>query len=580
MANGRLANLVDSVRGLIRPASGDAQTDRVLLERFARHGDQSAFATLVERHAGMVRGVCRRILGDAAEADDAFQATFLILVSKRRSVRWHESLAGWLWAVAYRVASKARTRAARRQRHETEAGRMMSDTHHPAEPDDGLRDALHQELARLPEKYRLPLVLCYLEGHTTDEAAAQLGWPRGSVAGRLARAREVLRRRLGRRQLAPTPAAIAAALAATAAPAPAATVVATVHAASLLVLGTPLTQLGVSATAVSLTQGVLADMFHAKLKIVAGAVLVLLGLGIGIGRWVPTELSSRAEAAPIPGEVAKPDTTPPRIRHLEIARDPKAPLPQDRPGVTVFTTQKEAEAAVDAFTGKQLAEKVDFTKEKVAYVRWSSGGPPFNTLEAEVKKGDDGFVVTFVQKSSAKPGQPRGRALRIGQDFFAVPTAVKVALPNENGPPQERILDAVKEAPAPNRRAPAEAELPKVRKLTLKPDPKAPVGKGVFEVIVLESEKAVAEATTDAIAKQIADQVDFTKEKVVRVNYSSAGPPFDTVEFELKKDGDKHRVRFFQKVLPVPRRGEALKFGQEFYAVPKTVAVTPAPKAP
>jgi RNA polymerase sigma factor (sigma-70 family) len=438
MASGRLASIVDRVRGLIRPPVGDAQTDRVLLERFAQHGDQSAFSTLVERHAGMVRGVCRRILGDAAEADDAFQATFLVLVSKRRSVRWRESLAGWLWAVAYRVACKARTRAARRQRHETEAGRMMTDTVHPAEPDDGLNETLHQELARLPEKYRLPLVLCYLQGLTTDEAAAQLGWPRGSVAGRLARARDVLRRRLARRQLAPAPAAIAAALAASAASAPAATVVATVQAASLLMLGNPLTQLGASASAVSLTQGVLTDMFGTKMKIAVGAVLVVLGLGIGVGRWLPADLSPRAEAAPIPGEVARPDATPPpTIRHLEIKTDPKV---TDNPGVSIFTTEKEAAAVVGDGIAKQLAEKVDFKKEKVAFVRWSSGGPPFDTLAPEVKKTDDGYVVTFAQKSAVKPGQPRGRALRMGRDYFAVPVAVKVNLPKAI-PPGEKVRE-------------------------------------------------------------------------------------------------------------------------------------------
>jgi RNA polymerase sigma factor (sigma-70 family) len=151
----------------------------------------------------MVLGVCRRVLGNAADADDAFQATFLIFIRKARTLARPEQVAGWLHAVALRVAQKARADRARLREREAE----IVDTVDPADPTNpdpasdewDLRRTLDEELDRLPEKYRLPIVLCELEGRTLEEAARLLGWPRGTVAGRLSRGRELLRQRLKRR---------------------------------------------------------------------------------------------------------------------------------------------------------------------------------------------------------------------------------------------------------------------------------------------------------------------------------------------------------------------------------------------
>jgi RNA polymerase sigma factor (sigma-70 family) len=191
------ARLVGSVRGI------EALTDAELIARWCAGSDASALEALIRRHGGMVLGVCRRTLGNAADADDAFQATFLIFVQKGRTLSRPEQVAGWLHAVALRVARKARATRARRREREA----VNVDTVDPADVANAdpaadsrvLRRTIDEELDRLPEKYRLPIVLCELEGRSLEEAAQLLGWPKGTVAGRLSRGRELLRQRLSRR---------------------------------------------------------------------------------------------------------------------------------------------------------------------------------------------------------------------------------------------------------------------------------------------------------------------------------------------------------------------------------------------
>lgn len=173
--------------------------DRLLLQRFVETGDEAAFALLIRRHTAMVLGVCRSVL--SRDAEDACQATFLLLARKAANIRNPDALAGWLHAVAHRTAGKARTEAARRRSCEKQASvpecQVSADDLSWRE----VAGALHEELGRLPEQYRLPLILCCLEGRTRDEAARQLGWGVGKLKGMLDRGRRLLRRRLERRGL-------------------------------------------------------------------------------------------------------------------------------------------------------------------------------------------------------------------------------------------------------------------------------------------------------------------------------------------------------------------------------------------
>jgi RNA polymerase sigma factor (sigma-70 family) len=185
MASARLVGLLRYVRALAGTTGGD-RSDADLLGQFVARRDEGAFAALLGRHGPLVLGVCRRVLGDEQDAEDAFQATFLVLARRAASIRRRESLAAWLHRVAFNIASTARLGTARRAL-ERQAARMSR----PSPPDEvGLRDwrpVLHEEVGRLPEKYRRPVVLCYFEGKTHDEASRQLGWALGTVKGRLAR---------------------------------------------------------------------------------------------------------------------------------------------------------------------------------------------------------------------------------------------------------------------------------------------------------------------------------------------------------------------------------------------------------
>ena len=175
-----------------------ALSDGELLERFTtRRGEaaEAAFAILVERHAPMVLATCRQLLGDVHDAEDASQAAFLVLAKKARTIRSGQAIGGWLHAVAVRIASKAKVAAARRRKKEQRGAEMA--VRRPETPDPTDRWAeLHRQIDRLPDRLRLPIVLCYLEGLTHAEAAHQLGWPVGTVESRLARGRERLKERL------------------------------------------------------------------------------------------------------------------------------------------------------------------------------------------------------------------------------------------------------------------------------------------------------------------------------------------------------------------------------------------------
>jgi RNA polymerase sigma factor (sigma-70 family) len=268
--------------------------DHELLERYIDQGDEAAFAAVVQRHGPMVLGVCRRVLHDAQEAEDACQATFLVLVRRAASIRRREALASWLYGVAYRVARSARARSRR-------VG--PADLAPTADPQSDpaadltwreMRTALDAELSRLPDKYRQPLVLCYLEGKTRDEAAHELGWTAGALKGRLERGRALLRSRLTRRGLTLAAALCATGLSPELSPGvlPAPLVVAVVKGARLLTPGAA--PAGVlPARVAALVHVGLVSTRPAPVQWVAAALLLLGVAGVGAG-----SLAYRALAPP------------------------------------------------------------------------------------------------------------------------------------------------------------------------------------------------------------------------------------------------------------------------------------------
>lgn len=252
----------------------DVRSDTALLEAFLGHDDAEAFARLVRRHGPMVQGVCRRLLGDAHDVEDAFQATFLVLLRKAPSLQWRERLGPWLYGVAHRTALKARARRNRTHAIERPHHAMTHEPATAAMPSlDGM-ECLDEELLALPEKYRLPLVLCELQGLSRRDAARALKLPEGTLSSRLARGRQLLRRRLVSRGVALTASGLLTLLASEARADVALRLVgATVRVAEALKAGTA------AGPVVSLTEGVVKSMLLAKLKVVTALVVLLLTLG-------------------------------------------------------------------------------------------------------------------------------------------------------------------------------------------------------------------------------------------------------------------------------------------------------------
>jgi RNA polymerase sigma factor (sigma-70 family) len=305
MAKTRSSGLVHQVRTLFGAGVAGGLSDAELLDRFlsrsaaaedAALAAEAAFAALVARHGPMVLGVCRRALADPNDVEDAFQATFFVLVRRARSVRVGDSLGRWLYGVARRVAAKAQARSERARVRSVPLGREPVASAPPADRIE-LLAALDEEVSRLPEKYRAPVVLCDLEGLTHAEAAARLRWPVGTVSGRLSRARDLLRNRLVRRGMAPTAGSTVALLATEGARAAVSEplAAATVQAATRLAMGSG-SQAGVasvSASALSLMNAVLRAAVMVKLKVAAAVLLVVavagaaVGAGIGVGTGAP-----------------------------------------------------------------------------------------------------------------------------------------------------------------------------------------------------------------------------------------------------------------------------------------------------
>jgi RNA polymerase sigma factor (sigma-70 family) len=343
-----LVGVIQRLRKLASLPQAAQLSDRELLERFVRRQDETAFTALVERHAAMVLRTCRRVLRHHQDAEDACQATFLVLVRKASSIRKLNSVASWLHGVAFRVALKARSRSVR-------VPRPAEDLQTVADPQQGQPaatewgSALDEELQRLPEKFRAPLILCYLQAKTRDEATQELGWKASTFKGRLEWGRKLLRQRLARRGLTWSAVLLAAAVgpaAVAAVPAPLA--IALVQSALQTLAGkTPAANL-VPAQVASLTRGFLRALLLQQMRTATAVMLLVLCLA-GAGWFAVHEAVTTTAADTSPTEVAlaapssqahspvlaavataNPDNTPPLDKTSSATRV-SSPLSKDGP---------------------------------------------------------------------------------------------------------------------------------------------------------------------------------------------------------------------------------------------------------
>jgi RNA polymerase sigma factor (sigma-70 family) len=295
MPAGQLSQVLRHLRRAARP--DDGATDAELLERFVRRREEAAFEALVRRHGPLVLGVCRRVLRNEADAEDAFQATFLVLARKAASLRQRGLVGNWLYGVAHNTALKARAMNQKRRAKETQGAAART-----AAPDDTwqeLQDVLDEELSRLPEKYRVPIVLCDLEGKAIKEAARLLGVPQGTAASRLARGRAVLAQRLVRHGITLSGGALAALVARHA---PAAGLSRPLVAVTVRAVGGAPVPGAVAALADGVVKGMLLKKLQALATAAALAALVMAG---AVGT------AALPAAPPEPGRAAEGEREPP-----------------------------------------------------------------------------------------------------------------------------------------------------------------------------------------------------------------------------------------------------------------------------
>ncbi|MFI5460140.1 MAG: RNA polymerase sigma factor, partial [Isosphaerales bacterium] len=360
--------VLHQIERLFHQGTSIGATEGELLERFVTRRDETAFEALVARHGPMVLGVCRQLLRDPNDVDDAFQATFLVLVRKAGTLRRRDLLGNWLYGVAYRVAVRARSLSARRMArlvsdHEAvdlsaaQECRQDAALHRttPIEPEPA--PWLHQEVSHLPEKYRIPILLCYFEGLTHDEAATRLGWPIGTVKGRLSRARDLLRKRLSRRGVTLSATALISHLTVGDAKAavPAFLQLATLNAARALACpaGTSLvTMPAVSLPVTGLVEGVLQAMMFNQVKSVAFSLLFVAGTvatGVVVGG---TQLSGRPGDAGKTSQAASADRAErgdPRAKTGQDFRKASRRAPQEAPKSVSAEIVQQQRAAGHSF---------------------------------------------------------------------------------------------------------------------------------------------------------------------------------------------------------------------------------------
>jgi RNA polymerase sigma factor (sigma-70 family) len=326
MANGQMNKVIQILRESALLREERAMTDGQLLECFIARREESAFEALVQRHGPMVLGVCRRVVGHAQDAEDAFQGTFLVLVRKAASIAPRESVGNWLYGVAYHTALVVRAKARRQRAKEKQVEHMPQPRTEPEADWGELEAMLDRELSRLPDKYRLPVVLCELEGRKRKAVAQQLNLPEGTLSSRLATARKLLAQRLARRGLALSTVALGLVLSPKTASAcvPRPLLLSTVQAAATGSASEALAAGLISTKVAAVTGSVLKSMLMAKLKIASMVLLVLgvAGFGTGIVAWQTPLAANQADTKSAPPEQ--------KVQDLKLQRAKGPPEPANR----------------------------------------------------------------------------------------------------------------------------------------------------------------------------------------------------------------------------------------------------------
>ncbi|HYT93105.1 MAG TPA: RNA polymerase sigma factor [Gemmataceae bacterium] len=409
MPTSPMSKVIEHLRGAVLPREDADLTDGQLLGRFIDQHDEAAFAALVRRYGPMVLGVCRRLLRHHHNAEDAFQATFLVLVHKAAAIRPRELVGNWLYGVACRTALKARTLAARNARRERQVPDMPEPQAPPPEPVDDLRLLLDKELDCLPDKFRVPIVLCDLGGRSHKEAARHLGWPQGTVSGRLSVGRALLAKRLARRGLTLSVGALVALLSArtVSASVPPALLSSTVNAASLLAAGKAVTAGAISANVAALYQGVLQAMLLTKLKMTALGLLIVALVGLGTSR-----LTHQALAASSPEALTSAQ---------ERGREPDGPRPIAGKVVAVAKDGKLITLEIPPTARGEETTRADFKITDKTTVTYMGVGP-------NGAKPTEGYFAQVRVEPSAKDVAVdvifQGQEARIGPDLTGSLVAV------------------------------------------------------------------------------------------------------------------------------------------------------------
>lgn len=417
MPTGLTTRMIEHLRQVVLPRDGTELSDGELLGCFIERRDDAAIAALVERHGTMVWGVCRRLLNHH-DAEDAFQATFLVLVRKAASIAPREMVGNWLYGVAHQTSLQARRTAARRRTREVQVTAM---------PDTGVaqqdlwadvQPLLDQELSRLPDIYRVVIVLCDLEGRTRKEVARQLGCPEGTVGGRLARARTMLAKRLSQRGVVLASGALAAVLAQNTASAYPPTLVAsnTISAASSFASG-PASAGSVSAPVAALTERVLKAMLISKLKVIVAVVLLLGFIAVGATALSGHSASARGEQPATEEKVNAPPRPEPELDRPGARPDLAGAWQGDDWGTVVLRPAKEGGfegTYSDTFGTDTGRITVRWSAASRRYEgTWSEGTYRFGRIALDAPK--DGAIsgaYTTDPKCEHQPGVPSLASLK------------------------------------------------------------------------------------------------------------------------------------------------------------------------